>query len=197
MAERELRTTEPTRIAKGEKMSWTRSFGDYPADEYDLEYRFRGNGPGFDVAATADGSDFIASVSAAQSTTMIEGETYQWQAWLTEQADATNTWIVDRGTIVVDRGFAADSSAALDLRSEAKKILDAINATILNKATNDQMEYEIATPAGSRKLKRMGLKELTDARKIFAEIVARERAAERVKRGGKFGRTVLGRLWED
>ncbi|HNU06434.1 MAG TPA: hypothetical protein PKO33_01630 [Pyrinomonadaceae bacterium] len=194
---RDDRSTEPREIRVGERIAWTRTFSEYPATEYGLEYRFRGNGTGINVTGAADGDAFDCEITAAQSATLLAGETYEWQAWLTETADATNTWIAASGTIDVKAGFSSGITTAVDLRSDAKIILDAINATILNKATSDQLEYEIATPAGSRKLKRMGLKELTDARKIFAEIVARERAAERVKRGGKFGRTVLGRLWED
>lgn len=194
---RDDRTTEPRAVIKGERIEWTKTFPDYSAADYSLEYRIRGNGTGFNVTGAANGADFDCAITAAQSATMTAGEIYQWQAWITETADSTNTWVEAAGTIEVKPGFVTGTATAVDLRSDAKIILDAINATILNKATNDQLEYEIATPAGSRKLKRMSLKELTDARKIFAEIVARERAAERVRRGGKFGRRVLGRLREE
>lgn len=191
------RTIEPTEIIKGERIAWTKTLDDYPATLYGLQYRIRGLGSGFNVTGTANGDAFDCAITAAQSATMTAGEPYQWQLWVTETADSTNTWVAAAGTINVKTGFVTGTTTSVDLRSEAKIILDAINATILNKATNDQLEYEIATPAGSRKLKRMSLKELTDARKIFAGIVARERAAEQVKRGGKFGRRVLGRLSED
>lgn len=190
------RTTEPTQIAKGERINWTKSIDDYPATEYGLEYRIRGNGPGFDVTATADGDDFNASITAAQSLTMIAGERYRWQAWLTETADTANTWLFAEGAVEVKTGFVADDTAAIDLRSVAKQSLDAINATLLNKATNDQLEYEISTPAGTRKLKRIPIKDLMDLRSYYANIVRNERAAERVRNGGTFGRTVVGRLKE-
>lgn len=195
MSERE-RTTEPTQIAKGERINWTRSIDGFPATEFTLEYRVRGNGPGLDVTATADGDGFNATITAAQSATLIAGERYKWQGWLTEIADPANTWLALEGDLTIRTGFVADDTNAIDMRTDAKRALDAVNAALLNKATNDQLEYEITTPAGSRKLKRYTVKEMLDLRTYFAKIVRNERAAERVRNGGKFGRTVVGRLKE-
>lgn len=197
MAERNARTTEPTRITKGERVIWTKEFTDYPATEYSLQYRFRGNDVGLNITATADGSAFDCEITAAQSNGLGAETSYEWQAWLTETATPTNTWLVASGTLYVRRGFAAASTGAIDTRSTAKQILDAINATILNKATNDQLEYEITTPAGSRKLKRMALKELMEARTVYAKLVRNERAAERVRSGGKAGRSFKARIREE
>lgn len=196
MADRTERTTEPRSIIAGERVIWTRTFEDYPATEYSLEYRFRGPSTGFNVTATADGDAFDAAITAAQSATLTAGETYQWQAWLTEIGVSTNTWVIDSGSIKVDRGFATGTTASVDLRSDARITLDAIEATIQQKATADQLEYEITTPAGSRRLKRLSMTELLAARKEYAAIVARENAAKRAKETGKFGRKVLGTLWE-
>lgn len=197
MADREERTTEPLRIAQGERIIWTRIFDGFPATEYSLQYRIRGNGTGIDVTATADGDAFDAAITAAQSATLSAGERYEWQAWLTEIADATNTWKAASGSLTVDTGFTAGATSAVDRRTPNKIILDAINAAILNKATNDQLEYEITTPAGSRKLKRMPLKDLMDARTVYAKLVRNERAAERVRNGGLAGRAFKARIFEE
>jgi hypothetical protein len=185
-----MREIEPTIITQGEQLQWTRDYRDYPASEWTLQYRFRGPGPGFDESATADGHKFVVAVSTTKTANMSTGR-YQWQAWATEIADPTNKVNVGTGFTKVNRGFIADATGNIDLRSDAKIALDAINAAIQNKATNDQMEYEITTPAGSRKIRRVPLVDLLSARKEYATIVSRENAAERARVTGQFGRPVV------
>lgn len=185
-----MRETEPTQITQGEKLEWQKTFCDHPASLWTLQYRFRGVGPGFDADASASGDDYTVEVPIASTAGMSVGK-YQWQAWVTEIADVTNKIMVGAGRVTVSRGFVASSTGNIELRSDAKIALDAINAAILGKATNDQMEYEITTPAGSRKIRRVPLPDLLAARKEYAAIVARENAAERVKSGGQFGRMVV------
>lgn len=184
-----MRTTEPTTIVKGERIEWTKSYCDFPASDYDLEYRFRGVGPGADVVATADGNEFEAALTAAQSAAFGIGK-YKWQAWLTEQADPTNTFIVGSGSSTVERGFESGDTGDIDLRTAEKIALDAINSALANAATSDQLEYEISTPAGSRKIKRMTRTELIELQKHYSAIVARQNLAEKLKNGGKFGKPI-------
>jgi hypothetical protein len=185
-----MREIEPTTITQGERIEWTKDFCDYPASLYSLEYRFRGTGPGFNVAATAAGDAFVAEVTTANSAACSLGR-YDWQAWLTETADSTNKFVVASGRVKVLRGFTSAATGNIDLRSDAKIALDAVNATLLNAASSDQLEYEISTPAGSRKIRRMSRVELLAMQKHFAGIVSRENAAERAKSTGQFGRQVV------
>jgi hypothetical protein len=187
-----MRLTEPTTITKGESLEWQKTFCDYPASEWTLEYRFRGVGPGFNATATADGDDFAVTVPASDTDKMDAGK-YQWQAWATNIADTSKVKVIGSGFVTVKAGFSTETGD-VDLRSDAKKVLDAINAMIQNRATDGQLEYEITTPAGSRRIKRMTMTELLEARKVYAGIVARENAREKVRRGGKFGKTIGVRL---
>lgn len=189
------RTTEPKEIVKGERIAWTKTLDGYPASEWTLEYRFRGRGAGVNVTATSSGDVFEAAITAAQTATMSPSP-YEWQAWLTEKADAANTFVASTGTVRVKTGFSAASTAAVDNRSQAEITLEALNAAIASRATSDQLEYEVSTPAGSRRIKRMPLTELLEARKIYSGIVARERQAARIRQGGRFGIRVVGRLNE-
>jgi hypothetical protein len=191
------RTTEPTQITQGERVAWTKTLDDYSAALYTLVYRFRGaDGPGFNVTATADGTDFLAVVTAAVSAEAKPG-VHHWQAWLTEIADSTNTFIVGDGQTNVKRGFASDTTAAVDLRSPAKIALDAVNAAISGQATANIQEYEIATPAGSRKIKRCSMADLLAARKEYAAIVSSENIRERMKKGGPFAQRIGIRVWDE
>lgn len=191
------RTTEPTRITQGERIEWTKTLPDYPASEWTLAYRFRSSaGPGFNVTATADGDDHDLAITKTVSAGVPAGRV-DWQSWVTEIADSNNTKMIGSGRATVIVGFTADAKAAVELRSPAKIALDAIVAAISEKATKDQLEYELTTPAGSRKVKRMSMKDLLDAQKHFAGIVAAENARERARQGKSFGQQVLVRMYDE
>lgn len=188
-----MRTTEPVYITQGEQITWKRTFGGFPSDEWTLQYRFRGPGQGFNIDGVVDGSGFESTATAAQTGGMTSGQ-YTWQAWLTNIADTDDTREVDAGTVTVKRGFVEDPTTELDLRSDAKIMLDTIDAALLAFATSDVMEYEITTPAGSRRVKRSDKTKLTEQRNYWATIVARENAAERLRNGGKYGLSVKVRM---
>lgn len=177
-----MRTTEPTQIEKGERSEWTREFCGYSPSEYTLQYRFRGDGPGINVNATADGDKFYAVISSTDSVT-LSATSYKWQAWMTEIADTDNKICVGSGFTSVIEGFSEDNVDPVDLRSPAKIMLDAIDAALLAFASDDVLEYEIETPAGRRKIKRSDKTTLSSERKYWAGIVTNEKAREDAKNG--------------
>jgi hypothetical protein len=191
-----MRQIEPTVVTKGERVEWAKSYSDYSAATYTLEYRFRSSvGPGVNVTATADGSEFNAVLTAGQSATLEAGIWY-WQAWLTESGDVTNTFIAGSGRITVKEGFGTTPTSAVDMRSVAKQTLDSIDAALLAFAGSNVQEYEISTPAGTRRVKRSSTTDLLTMRKHFAGIVGREIAMERVRNGGPLNKVVVARLRE-
>jgi hypothetical protein len=193
-----MRTTEPTTVTQGEQAEWKRSFCGFPATEWTLEYRFRGLGPGADVAGVADGTAFITTLLASQTLPFVVGQ-YRWQAWVTEAADATNKEMIAEGGLTVEQGFVSGETGDIDLRTTAKKILDSIDAAILAAGEGDMtdiLEYEITTPAGNRHVKRTTRADLLALRDKYAGIVSRENLAERVKNGGPFAKSVKVRMFE-
>lgn len=194
------RTTEPTQITQGERVAWTKSIDDYSAALYTLVYRFRPQaGNGFDVTATADGTDFDVVITAAVSGAIPDSAlgVIAWQSWLTETGDSTNTFIYGSGTVKALKGFSSTSQAAVDLRSPAKIALDNINAAISGQATANIQEYEITTSVGSRKIKRCSMADLLAARKEYAAIVSSENARERLKKGGPFAQRIGVRVYDE
>ncbi len=194
------RTTEPTQITQGERVEWTKSIADYPAGEYTLVYRYRPQaGNGFDVTATADGDDFNAVITAAVSAAIPNAALgdMAWQSWLTEIADSTNTFLYESGKIKVLQGFNSTSLAAVDSRSDAKIALDAINAAIKGMATVNQLEYEITTSTGGRKIKRVPMADLLAARKEYAAIVNAENNRERMRNGGPVLPSIRMRVYDE
>lgn len=186
------RTTEPREIIKGERIEWTRDLADYPASLWTLKYRFRNTGTGVNVTCTADGDTHVAVMEASASDDFTVLGKVEWQAWIEEIADATNTFVVDQGEAVIKAGFV-DSTAAVDTRSTAKKIVDAIDAAMLVSAGSDVIEYEIETPAGRRRVKKSRDAAMAE-RKYYAAIVSRENHAARVRNGGPFAKPVRVRM---
>jgi hypothetical protein len=91
-------------------------------------------------------------------------------------------------------GFVA-AAGEVDLRSNAKKTLDAIDAALLIAARPTIVEYEISTPAGTHRV-RMSRGEALEQRKYWAAIVAREDQNTRIRNGGKFATAVKVRMFE-
>lgn len=190
-----MRTTEPTTVTQGEQIEWTRDFCDYPATEWTLEYRFRGPGTGFNIDATADGTNFAAVLTSTASAAADPGP-WIWQAWVENIADASIDLMIANGTLNVLQGFGAADTDEIDLRTPAKKTLDVIDAAISGQMTASILEYEISTPAGVTRVKRMTMTELQTARKYWAAIVANEVAADRVKNGRPFGTQIGVRFFD-
>lgn len=196
-----MRTTEPTQITTREEVSWARTFDDYPASLWQLNYYFRGPGTGFNAAwateVTADGDDFAIEIPGTKTDDMTLAGTYSWQAWVTEIADSTNKKMVDSGTVRVVLGFDPNAVTTVETRTKAKIMLDTLDAALLAAGSADMVEYEVTTPAGSTRVKRESRTAVLDQRKYWIGIVARENAMERVRRGQTFGQTVLARLSDD
>lgn len=191
-----MRETEPLNVTQGEQVEWSRCFDDYPATEWTLAYRFRGPGTGFNINATADGTDFVTELTAVVSAAAAVGD-WIWQIWVTNIADTNVKYMVETGTTAVKRGFVSATLTAVETRTPAKIMLDTLDAALLAAGSSDHIEYEITTPAGSRKVKRESRKDVLEQRKYWATIVANERAKEKSRRGGGFGTQVKVRMIDE
>lgn len=163
-------TIEPDRATAGLTWAWRRDLADYPASGgWALKYLFRGASAGFSVTASTSGEGYAVEVAASTTAGYAAGA-YAWEAYV-ELAAAK--YSVGRGTLLV-----APSLASGDSRSHARKVLDAIEAVLENRATQDQMSYEISVGGSSRRLGRTPLADLVALRmKYRAEVKAEERAA--------------------
>ena len=168
---------EPLEIRAGDTWAWTRSLDDYPASTWTLKYRFKHpTATGFEITATASGTDHAVSVAAATTTGYTAG-TWAWQAWVESGAEK---YTVDSGSLVIladYRSGAATTTA--DSRTHATKVLAAIEAVIEGRASKDQEEYTI----GNRSLKRTPLADLIKFRSRYRLEAAGEAQAERLRNG--------------
>lgn len=134
-------TTEPIKITAGDTIRWTKSLSNYPADEYELHYQLQPltGGPAISIAATADGTDYNITVSAAISADYIPGD-YRWSSYVLDLATGQERITIDSAAIKISPDPLASTA---DLRSTVRKIYDAINATILGEASNAQLKVTI------------------------------------------------------
>ncbi len=165
-------TIEPTRIAKGDTVKWTRTLPDYPADDgWVLSYEFVNSAARFTAAGSASGSDHLVTLAASTTTAYTAG-TYDWRARVTKTSEV---YTIGTGRVTVDASFAA----AVDARSQARRTLEAINAVLEGRADSSVQEYEIA----GRRMKHIAIPELLVLRDRYRADVAREDAAARAAAG--------------
>lgn len=107
----------------------------------------------------------------ASSTAALPTGQYWYQIIATQDVGDGRVFISE-GSIFING--AISGSGAYDGRSAAEKIVAAIDATMINKATSDQQSYVIQSGSGSRSLSRLNMDELIAARKVYATIVATE-----------------------
>lgn len=182
---------EPNEIVIGETLKWSKRLRDYsPADGWALTYSFRGPGTGLNVTATtdSDGRGFEIVVPFASTAAMSPG-LYSWQAWA---SNGIEKYLVSEGESQAVASLASqDVDVSVDNRSQAKKILDAIDAVIANTATIQQMRVTVTSIGGAeRTLQNFPPSELLAVRERYARIYA----AEQLQKKGRSSQTIRTRF---
>lgn len=179
---------EPAALRAGDTWRWTRSLSDYPAPGWVLKYRFKTSAAtGFEITASASGSDHSVSESDAITAGYTAGR-YTWQAWV--EGGSSEKYTVDEGTIEVLPDYRSGTAAtALDDRSHARKMLDAIEAW-LESRDMAVAEYQIA----GRQMKYIPAAELIKLRSRYRLEVQAEESAARLARGEGIGRKIQFRV---
>lgn len=150
----------------------------YPVGDWVLTLALRGASK-IDLTATVDGTAHVFDASAATTAGWLPG-TY----WYTVRATGEDgVFEVERGSLSITPDIAA-AGDQFDGRTHARKVLDAIDAVIEKRATQDQLRYVI----NNRELWRTPLPELMKFRALYAGMVKREEA--RAKGKSIFGQQV-------
>lgn len=181
-------TTEPAELRIGDTWKWTKSVADYPASAWSLKYRFKNAAGGFEISASASADDYSVTVAAATTAGYAAG-TYAWMAWV--EGGVSEKYTVDVGTATLNPDYrSGTATAAFDDRSHARVVLEAIEAVIEGRASQDQEEYEIA----GRRLKRTPIAQLLRLRQHYKAEVGAEAAAEAIANGLSTGRRIQFRV---
>jgi len=186
----EIPTTEPTEFISGDTVKWTRAVDGFLAsDGWSLKYVFNFQSSveatKKTVTASASGDDFSVTIAASASGAYTAGD-YFWTAYVEKGSER---YTVDSGRLKV-KPDPVNVAAGVDLRSNAKVILDAIDATLANTATSDQKNILV----NGKMIQRYGLDEMWKLRCRFAAEVRREEDAEKLANGLATGRKVVTRF---
>ena len=182
----EIPDSLPASLRAGDTWKWTRTLADYPAGTWTLKYRFKNATTGFEIVATASGTDHAITVAAATTAAYAAG-TYTVIGWVESGAEK---YTVDTGTAKVTPDYRSGSaSTALDDRSHARKTIAAIESWIESRDLA-VAEYEIA----GRRMKYIPIAELLRLRNRYKNEIAAEDAAAALARGEGIGRKIQFRM---
>jgi hypothetical protein len=181
-------TQEPDELVIGDRWVWRRDdlVLDYPLSAYALSYEFHEDSGGggshkFTINATEADDSYLVEVSSSTTAGYNDGD-YVWYAFITRSSDSQRV-SVDEGRTTIVKNFANTNA---DLRSHAKKVLDAIEAVIENRATVDQSSFSIA----GRSLSRMTIEELLLLKNRYKSEYLKEIKSARIKNKQKSGNTI-------
>ena len=177
--------TEPNELQLGDFWAWKRTdlSTDYPTASYALSYEFNlvdgSTVSNFSLTETESNNEYIIEVS--NTTSYTAGE-YNWIAYITRSSDSARIKLSE-GFTEIQENYATTTSS---VRSHAKKVLDAIEAVIENRATMDQSSMSIA----GRSLSRLTIDELLQFRDRYKAEYLKEVKKARIKNKKDSGNTI-------
>jgi type IV secretory pathway protease TraF len=179
-------------LVAGDSLDFTTAVSTYPpSDGWTLVYRLVPRSstatPITITAATATTDADQYRVQEGPSTTAAwAAGFYSWASWV-EKSGARQS--LDQGTLEI-LANPATVTAGYDNRGHARKVLDAIEAVLEQRATVDQQSYSI----NGRHLARTPIAELLRLRSVYRAEVAGEDAGEALNAGLGGGRKIQVRL---
>lgn len=161
-------------IQAGDTFSYKVNYPDYPASSgWACSMLLRGVGS-YSISSTPSDGDFLLS-AAVTATALYTAGKYKYFVYVSK---GTERYLVESGSVEILADYSS-IPAATDIRSWAEKALEAVEARIMNRATHDQLKYQIA----GRTIEKIPLPELIALRDRLKNEIAREKNAERIKNG--------------
>lgn len=181
-------TAEPAKLVAGDRFAWKRDdlATDYPPSTFALTYEFHEDSGGggthkFTITATEADDTYYIEVGSSTTASFSVGD-YIWEAYITRSSDSERI-MVDSGRTEITTNLANTNA---DLRSHAKKVLDAIEAVIENRASMDQSSMSIA----GRSLSRMSIDDLMTFRDRYKAEYLKEIKLARIRNKQGSGNTI-------
>lgn len=177
--------TEPLSARAGDSWGWVRALADYPAPTWTLTYTLFG--PTGLVRITAGASGMLHQVTLYPAVTgAYPAGRYDWVAHVT---DGTDRHQVGEGAIQVLPDVR--TATALDGRSHARRVLDAIEATIEGRAAASDLHL-VRVTLGEQTVEHDPAA-LAAAHRTYAAMVAAEERSAGLARGvSRFVQTRFG-----
>ncbi len=166
-------TRVPREIVRLSTPSWRFEDPEFsPVDGWTVEFFFEGPSE-LNITSTPDGAGHLVQLTALQ--TAIATGSYGWQAIASRAIAPTFTLervLVGTGQTEVLLNYGVDTSAASQ-KTHARRMLDAIEAQLENRATDGQKSMSI----NGRSLDRIPVLELMELRRTYRIEVRSEEAA--------------------
>lgn len=182
-------TAEPNELQLGDFWAWKKTdlSGDYPIADYSLSYEFNiidgATASNFTLIASESNNEYI--VETTDTSSYAKGE-YNWVSYITRTSDSARIKISEGFTEIQDNYATTTTS----VRSHAKKVLDAIEAVIENRATMDQSSMSIA----GRSLSRLTIDELLTFKNRYKAEYLKEIKKARLKNNKASGNSIKARF---
>lgn len=165
----------PPKLSAGDSLSRTYQLEAYPAAAgWVLSFSLVSSSALISITTTGTADGHVLEVGASTTAAYAPGM-YAWAAYVTRAAERIT---IANGRIEILRNLATATGGA-DLRSHARRTLDAIEATIEGRASSDVLSYQIA----GRSLSKIPVNELLELRDRYRRDVRAEEAAEAAANG--------------
>lgn len=182
---------EPSSIRAGDTLTWLRSYHDCAYIDHDgnqveckasegwtLTYYAKNASASFTIAAAAHNTDdYLVAVTATTAAAYTAG-TYSWAAFVSKGIGvALERHLIDQGTWEVLSNLAATGN--IDNRTHVKTVLDAIEAVLEGRASQDTKSYTIA----GRALEKWPIADLLRFRALYKAEYESEQIQEKINNG--------------
>lgn len=176
---------EPLQFRAGDTVKWTRALSAYtPDDGWTLAYYFNSQQAKFDATAADNGDgSHLTTLSATETATLAAGR----YSWLARVSKAGEVFTVDEGQVEVLPDLAGD---LVDTRSVDERLLEAIEAALLDSADDDQLSMSVDGVSISV----MDKGDLLTVRSRLERRVQQQRDAARLRRGARIGGNIGVRM---
>lgn len=173
----------PSRLVAGDLWAWRVDgmLAAYPPDAFNLSYSLAPHAGGavVNVSAVSDADGWSISIPSATTASLTPG-LYGWTLFATRISDGARQAICSARFEV-----SPDPAQGGDARTQARKLLDAINAVLEGRITKDVESYSIE----GRSLTRVPLEVLRTTRaRLMREVQAEERLAKGQRPGPSYTR---------
>lgn len=178
---------EPKSFVAGEFVSWRSYEASYLANNgWVLAYNFRSSvvDSAIDISSIADNEHHVIALPS-ETTKDYKAGTYSWQCTAKKDEELH---IVRNGSLIIKPNLSL--LTVFDGRSHVKKMLDALEATLLGKASLDQLSYSIS----GRSLMRLNPSELLKWRDIYKAEYTREIQQEKLEQNLGIGKLIKVRF---
>lgn len=155
----------PKEVVVGDTIEFTEDWDDYSVSTWTLTYKLAG--PSNQEFSSTDDNGEHKFLVADSTTVDWPAGNYIWQL---KASDGSKTNTIATGQIELKPNI--DSYERADVRSFAQKMLDAIEAALLGRATQEQQDYTIA----GRSIRLLSHTELEEARTTWLQKVNREKS---------------------